>query len=354
MFLNHYIKTWIIALSTFISANGFTQNNDPVTNYNYFVRTLNEHYGLFPYKNINWDSLCMYYSQYINQETSPDTLFFTLCRLAGHLKDKHVWIDNDNYAYNYSIGKIALTARMDSIFGARKKLKDSGTIERTYLDKNSFTSPTCNIIAGKIDSVTGYLSLDWFDGNVKKCDSAMNKAMHSISGCQYLVVDIRNNIGGTDSSSLLVANYLVKTNHCYQVSKIRDSRDKSGYSLPLYWHTDPRQGSGFKKIAVLINRYTISAAETFCLALKDQPEILFIGEPTAGAFSDATDAILPNGWHFSYSIGVWTDCQGVLWEGKGIQPDYRINSMEPELTDRDVYIDQALKILKGNSIKPLR
>ncbi len=340
-------RMWAITLTLLISLNGYTQNNNPVTNYNTFIRTLNEQYGMFPQKKINWDSLCAYYGGLISPQTTEDTLFFTMCKLASHLRDKHLWIDNEKFAYNYSLGKIALTSQMDSIFAARRIWKDEEVIKHTYLNKSFFSSSTDNIIAGKVDRKTGYISLDWFDGDLIKSDSAITQALKSLSGCNNLIVDIRNNRGGTDSSSLLIANYLVSTNHCYQISKIRDNSNVSGYSEPIYWHTNPVLKFSYQKIVVLINRYTISAAETFCLALKDQPGILFLGEPSAGAFSDAADAFLPNGWHFSYSIGVWTDCHGELWEEKGIQPDMTMNIADPRSEPRDAYMDQALLILHG-------
>jgi carboxyl-terminal processing protease len=338
----------IVSISFLISICSFSQSNNPILNYNHFVNSLNNHYGLFPYKNINWDSLTTYYYQHISDETSPDTLFFTLSRLASGLRDKHLWIDNEKYAYNYSIGKVVLTTQMDSIFASRRIYKNINLIKSKYLNNEFYSSEINNLLVGKISPKIGYLSLDWFDSNLSKTDSVVSNTLNFLSGCNYLIIDIRNNIGGTDSSALAFANYFVRTKYCYQISKTRIGIDADTYSDPIYWKTTPKNLSFSKKIIVLINRYSISAAETFSLALKNQPHIKFLGEPSAGAFSDAEDEFLPNGWHFSYSIGVWTDCNGILWEEIGIQPDIKLVIDDKGTSNTDKFIEQAIIVFRND------
>jgi carboxyl-terminal processing protease len=342
-FIKKYLIVFVLSL---ISLNGFPQNSNPVINYNHFVAFLKGHYGLFPYKNINWDSLSTYYSRFVNDSTSSDSLFFLISRLAGNLRDKHLWIDNEKYAYNYSIGKIALIRQMDSIFASRHEYKNVNLIRSGYLNNKFQTSEINNFLYGKIGMDIGYLSLDWFDKNVNVVDSVMTVIINSFSDCNALIIDIRNNIGGTDSSALTVANHLVKSRQCYQISRIREGDSVNYYSDPVYWYINPDNVHFSKPVFVLINRYTISAAETFLLALKGQKHIRFLGEPTAGAFSDAEDSNLPNGWHFSYSIGVWTDSNGNLWEEKGIRPDIFIKETNEANNISDPCLDFVLKGLR--------
>jgi carboxyl-terminal processing protease len=340
-------KIFLFGLAfSLISICSFPQNNNPKENYIYFVKYLTEHYGLFPYKDINWDSLGTHYSRFITNETSPDSLFFIICRLASNLKDKHLWIDNDKYAYNYSIGKVVYTKQVDSIFSSRKAYKNTDLIKSKYLGNKYFSSEINNFLAGKIDTNIGYLSLDWFDKDIHDVDSVITNIIKSFSDCTYLIVDIRNNIGGTDSSALAIANHLVKTDNCYLISKIRRGDQVDSYTDPIYWKTKIENVTFSKPILVLINRFSISAAETFSLALKPQTNIKFLGEPSAGAFSDSEDAYLPNGWHFTYSVGVWTDCNGYLWEEKGIQPDIRLKDIHEETRNFDPYLERALIELK--------
>lgn len=315
-------------------------------NYNCFVKFLNDNYGLFPYKNINWDSLCAGYSRLITSRTSADSLFFVISSLAGKLRDKHLWIDNEKYAFNYSLGKVVLTSQMDSIFASRRKFKDIDLIKSMYLGDKIYKSEINNSVAGMIGNRTGYFSLGWFDQNVHLVDSVTSDILKFLSGCRCLIIDIRNNTGGTDPSALTVANHFVKTGKCYQISRIRKGPRIDSYAEPVTWSTHHTDDSFTGPIIILINRYSISAAETFSLALKGQPHVKFLGEPSAGAFSDAEDAYLPNGWHFTYSVGVWTDCDGVLWEEKGIQPDFLMRRSDNVNSSNDPLLDQAMEELK--------
>lgn len=337
-------RTLIVSISLFLCINSFSQNNNPVLNYDYFVTCLKEHYGLFPYKNIKWDSLSTYYSRFVTDKTSSDSLFFTICKLASNLRDKHLWIDNEKYAYNYSLGKVMLSKQVDSVFASRQTDKD--LVKSKYLNNKYYAFKINNFLFGKIGSHIGYLSIDRFDGDVHKVDSAVTNIIKALSDCNYLIIDIRNNIGGTDSSALTVANHFVKTGKCYQISKIRKGNKENTYSDPVYWNTSVQNVSFNKPVAVLINRYSISAAETFSLALKGQEHIKFLGEPSAGAFSDSEDAYLPNSWHFTYSIGVWTDCNGILWEEKGIPPDIELVNNGQSFSKVDEYIEHAIKVFR--------
>ncbi|MEQ9440881.1 MAG: S41 family peptidase [Cyclobacteriaceae bacterium] len=65
---------------------------------------------------------------------------------------------------------------------------------------------------------------------------------------------------------------------------------------------------------LLTNRYTISAGETFTLAMHSFNQVTQMGDTTTGAFSDAVGRELPNGWMFSLGdrggvseLYVWSD-----------------------------------------------
>jgi carboxyl-terminal processing protease len=345
-----YMKTLLAASLIMISVLCNSQDRNPVINYNFFTKFVKENYGMFPYKNANWDSLTTFYSKYVTNETSEDSLFLIIARLAGNLRDKHFWVDNDKYAYNYSIGKVFPTNKIDSIFKSRRSLKNRALIETKYL-KNEFDSSFVNnILYGRIDGNIGYLSLDWFDQNLKNVDSVMAVIMIYLKNCNSLILDIRSNIGGCDPSAFTLANYFVNEDKCYQIVRHRKLDQEFSYSEPVTWFTRHHEESFTKPIIVLINRYTISAAESFSLAMRNFNHIKFLGEPTAGAFSDAEDAYLPNGWHFSYSIGVSTDCQGILWEEKGVPPDITISDSRTKSASSDPFIEQALLELKSMNL----
>ena len=99
---------------------------------------------------------------------------------------------------------------------------------------------------------------------------------------------------------------------------------------------------------LLIDRDTFSAGETFALAMRVLPNVTIAGEATVGAFSDANDAVLSNEWKLTYSIGVWRDARGNLWEGKGLPPDIELQSTSENIAgERDVALEWAIQYLDG-------
>ncbi|MBX2797385.1 MAG: winged helix-turn-helix domain-containing protein, partial [Myxococcales bacterium] len=86
--------------------------------------------------------------------------------------------------------------------------------------------------------------------------------------------------------------------------------------------TDPVDACAFDgPVAVLTDTFTASAAEVFTLAMRAQPGVTIVGEPSMGAFSDGVNRELPNGWVYGIAIGDWRDGNDVSFEGQGVPVD---------------------------------
>ena len=77
------------------------------------------------------------------------------------------------------------------------------------------------------------------------------------------------------------------------------------------------------------------------------PNVTLVGENTHGIFSNILEKSLPNGDKFGLSNEVYTDFQGINYEGLGIPPDveaatFSINAIEQ---NTDPAIIAALEIL---------
>lgn len=83
-------------------------------------------------------------------------------------------------------------------------------------------------------------------------------------------------------------------------------RDRSGpgyddFREPKYWHVDPAPRTFTKPAILLANRFSVSAAENFVLAMRVLPHVTVVGDFTSGCFADMAWFDLPNGWRFSLS-----------------------------------------------------
>ena len=79
-----------------------------------------------------------------------------------------------------------------------------------------------------------------------------------------------------------------------------------------------------KPVTLLTTHVTVSAAETFSMAMRALPTVTHRGEATRGALSDVLEKVLPNGWSLRMSNETYLDAEGELWERRGVIPEEEI------------------------------
>jgi len=70
-------------------------------------------------------------------------------------------------------------------------------------------------------------------------------------------------------------------------------------------------------------------AETLILYMMALPHVTRIGDTTAGAFSSTTKH-MPNGWMVDLSNEIIEAANGIIYEGKGIPPQFKVPVFDPE------------------------
>ncbi len=124
----------------------------------------------------------------------------------------------------------------------------------------------------EIDADTAYIRIAAFDDDTPR---EFQRALDAVgkSSAKTLVLDLRNNAGGllpsaVDVADLLLDGGLIVTTEGRN-SKRREWRAKPGLATRL-------------PIAVVVNRYSASAAEVVAAALQDHDRAMIIGERTFG------------------------------------------------------------------------
>src|SRR5690606_6289341 len=87
------------------------------------------------------------------------------------------------------------------------------------------------------------------------------------------------------------------------------------------------------RVAILINEYCGSTTEQFLLDAKQSGKVKLYGRSTYGAldFSNMTSAISPSGeFQLWYCTSKSLRIPGMEIDGRGIQPDYYLDSSIPE------------------------
>jgi C-terminal processing protease CtpA/Prc len=82
------------------------------------------------------------------------------------------------------------------------------------------------------------------------------------------------------------------------------------------------------------------------MAMRGLSNVTFVGDTTAGSFSNQINRELPNGWAYSISIGQWVDGDGISYEGIGLAPDLLVqNKKDDVLSGKDEALEKAIEIL---------
>ncbi len=131
-----------------------------------------------------------------------------------------------------------------------------------------------------------------------------------------LIVDLRDNPGGFVDAAIAVISEFVDEGTVFQ---------ETGGEENIEYPAIPGGHATDKRLIVLVNRGTASAAELTAAALRDDRKAVVIGEPTFG--KDAVQIIfdLKNGGQFHLAVARWISPDGDSVHGTGLIPDHLVD-----------------------------
>jgi hypothetical protein len=185
---------------------------------------------------------------------------------------------------------------------------------------------------GVLDGNIGYLDLLMFVSEATGRDTAVS-AMKFLGGVDALIVDLRDNGGGSPGLIRLISSYFFdKPTHLNSIYW------RAGNRTEEFWTYDTVDGRRLSDVPifVLTSRRTASGGEEFTYNLKTRRRALIIGEVTWGGANPGGTFPLPAGLRIFVPVGrAINPITGTNWEGTGVEPDVR--------SDRDRAFDLALE-----------
>ncbi len=156
----------------------------------------------------------------------------------------------------------------------------------------------------------------------QEIDDVMTVVMSDLAGADRIIIDARFNQGGRDTMGYAIAGWFTPDE--VLVSRKRAVFD-GDWTEEQDIHVDPRGPMPFTgSVVLLTSTNTISAAETFTLAMRTLPTVTTVGTSTYGVFSDVLLRQLPNGWLVALSNEVYEAPDGSVYEGVGVPPDVEV------------------------------
>lgn len=233
------------------------------------------------------------------------------------------------------------------------------------------------IYSGEIDGIA-HLRINYFllyeaiEGNANINSDSSNATVEEIlenfvnitksEDFKGAIIDLRNNAGGYDTDlRILFGNYVNQNDYI----PIAQTRQKNGPGRLDYspYMTTGLIGSSSEPtvtfpVVTLINLYSISMAEMFCLFAKEfNPNSVIIGERSYGANgpivsnSILSAGVVENDYMLIYTAGQMTvDNNGVCYEGVGITPDIEIlynDAIDDLKVGTDVVMNRAIEYLNN-------
>ncbi|GAB5521225.1 MAG: hypothetical protein RhofKO_34760 [Rhodothermales bacterium] len=314
-----------------------------------FWHTLNEQFAFFDlHPEVDWQQL---YNQYRPQVYNgmPDAeLFELMAGLFALLEDGHgILLDPDNELF------FSAVADYNSDW-MPERLTDLLETSITYLDdEQAHLSGNGRLLHGTVGGRIGYLNILIFQGYAETAfeeaaafAEALDTVLSGFANMDALILDVRFNPGGDDTLPRLVAQRLIEQETLAFSKHARIGDAETFAPLSPRWLSPDGVGFTGKPVVLLTSRQTGSAGDVQALVLKDLPNVTLVGEPTAGAFSNALPRTLPNGWTLRLSNERYVSRDGMQYEQQGVPPDVAVAPSEHALdAGEDPMLEAALSVL---------
>ena len=171
------------------------------------------------------------------------------------------------------------------------------------------------------------------------------RALTEFKNKKAIIIDLRGNGGGILGTLIALGGMLTDDSIDLGTSIYKVGREN------LQAHSKAKNYAG--KIVFLVDGQTISAAEIFAAALKENNRAVVVGEKTAGEALPAISLALPTKAVFYYPIANYLTHNGTSIEGKGLEPDITISLDRASLlAGTDAQLAAALKIIGDDTTFP--
>ncbi len=169
----------------------------------------------------------------------------------------------------------------------------------------------------------GYLALEGFSGSARAAEAAA-AAMQFLAGTGALIIDLRDNHGGSPEMVATLCSYFFD-----QSVHLNDIYWREGDSTRQYWTSTSVAGPRYleREVYVLTSSRTASAGEEFAYDLQQLKRATLVGEVTWGGANPGKFISLTP--HFSAFIPTGRAINPITktnWEGTGVKPDIEVKA----------------------------
>ncbi len=322
--------------------------NTPAGNFETFAANMAAHYAFFDLHGVNWATETEAARARIRADMSDQELFEVLSHMLRNIKDGHLSISaeigGDRRVFEANDGPTQIALQQAAI-AAGEEPRPRVRAWRTHYWQDDIAAGLLDgqgvmaandfiqygIVSGDIGyiaalTVGGYAERDFSDplGDAAVLDTIMEDALarFEAANVKAVIVDLSIHFGGYDFIARSIAQRFAAAPVFAYTKGPADAARPYVTRISLA----PAEGRTFTgPVYVLTSDVTVSGGELLTMSLRALPNVTHVGAPTRGALSDILGVPLPNGWTLTMSNEVYTDEVGVLWEGRGVEPEIAID-----------------------------
>ncbi|OJJ23058.1 hypothetical protein BKI52_01520 [marine bacterium AO1-C] len=337
-------------------------SNDPILNFDVLWHTFKENYAYARLRKVDWDKLYKKYRPLISKKTTKLQLYTYFRDILDAIKDAHISLQvpkdleiayakstaslsnkgkRKRYKYNYPTARYLAQQQVTKMFPQstfrhfHKDLLMWGKLNQRvgYIQINAMNGFSLDVSIPDSLSTAQYWDRHWgqivtslkrgktigqyFRDEIRGANVMIDSIVRELSSTSAIILDVRFNNGGTDKVALDILSRFVQQKTAVFSKHVWD---KNNFLFEQVIAIQPAPKTYQGKIAILTSRQTASSAETLVLSSLALPNVLRIGSPTMGVFSDVLQKQLPNGWRFGLSNEIYRSNTRQNFESQGIPP----------------------------------
>jgi hypothetical protein len=309
-------------------------DNDPRSNFDALWKIIDENYCFFEYKQIDWDAVYRKYGARVKSDMGNYALFELMSEMLSELKDGHVNLIASHDMSRYWNWSEDYPSNFDA------------DIQKKYLGRDY--SIAGGMFYKILEDNVGYIYYGSFSNDVG--DGNMSQILSQMSICKGIIIDVRNNGGGSLTNVERIASrfFNEKTLVGYISHKIGKGHNDFSDFYPKYINSHDKIRYQ-KPVMVLTNRSCYSATNDFVNAMKHAPNATIVGDKTGGGSGLPFSSELPNGWSVRFSASPMYDANKQHIEF-GIDPDVQVSMTDSDKSKwKDTIIEKARELIQSQS-----
>ena len=294
--------------------------------------TFDREYSYFVHKHIDWQALRSTYRPRALAATDQRAFVDVIREMLGHLHDLHVTLRDPG-------GTTLATYSPQSFINWDR------TVWQQYIARANWTQGQSDWGFGVIDSVPYFQIGGWNAASIRAAD--FDAAFERVRNAPAIILDVRMNPGGNDALAFEIAGRFVRSAMNAGYVRYRNGPAHTDFGAAIQRTVNPRgpwQYSG--TVLLLVGRRCASSNESFIAAMSNLPNVMLIGDRTAGATANPGTFPLAGGW--SYTVSRWIEytADNQVIEDNGLSPDVFVTATATDFASgRDPVLDWAVNRL---------